>query len=244
MNASISPLKPASRPATPTDRLAVGGLTGFSTCDWPGVLAATVFCQGCPWDCGYCHNPHLRPAGDGGIPWSEVVAFLHRRTAILDAIVFSGGEPTLQAALPAAMREVRAMGFRVGLHTAGPYPTRLSAALPFTDWVGFDAKAPFDRYDAITGVPGSGARAHDSLRRVLDAGIACEVRTTVHPDQLSPADIDDLAAELTALGVRDYAVQTFRMQGCRPGLSKPAGSAASWLPPGIAQLFARFTCRA
>ena len=38
--------------------------------------------------------------------------------------MFSGGEATLQAALPEAMRRVRAMGFKVGLHTAGPYPER------------------------------------------------------------------------------------------------------------------------
>ena len=41
--------------------LRVGGLTPFSTTGWPGMLAAVVFCQGCPWRCGYCHNPHLIP---------------------------------------------------------------------------------------------------------------------------------------------------------------------------------------
>jgi hypothetical protein len=35
--------------------LAVGGLLPFSTCDWPGLLVATIFCQGCPWACPYCH---------------------------------------------------------------------------------------------------------------------------------------------------------------------------------------------
>ena len=42
--------------------LRVGGLTRLSTADYPGELAAVVFCQGCPWRCGYCHNPHLIPA--------------------------------------------------------------------------------------------------------------------------------------------------------------------------------------
>ncbi len=41
--------------------LHVGGLTPLSTTDWPGMLAAVVFCQGCPWRCGYCHNPDLIP---------------------------------------------------------------------------------------------------------------------------------------------------------------------------------------
>ena len=49
---------------------------------------------------------------------------------LLDGVVLSGGEPTLQRGLAAAMRETRAPGFRVGLHTAGPYPDRLSEVLP------------------------------------------------------------------------------------------------------------------
>ena len=41
--------------------LKVGGVTPFSATDYPGKLAAVVFVQGCPWRCGYCHNPHLQP---------------------------------------------------------------------------------------------------------------------------------------------------------------------------------------
>lgn len=39
----------------------VGRMVAFSTVDYPGRLAAVIFCQGCPWGCGYCHNPHLLP---------------------------------------------------------------------------------------------------------------------------------------------------------------------------------------
>ena len=42
--------------------LKVGGFVPLSTADWPGRLVAVVFCQGCPWRCGYCHNPHLQRA--------------------------------------------------------------------------------------------------------------------------------------------------------------------------------------
>ena len=85
--------------------LRVGGLTPLSTSDWPGMLAAVVFCQGCPWRCGYCHNPGLIPArGDNEIPWEDVLAFLRRRQGLLDGVVFSGGEPTAQAGLLDAMR--------------------------------------------------------------------------------------------------------------------------------------------
>ena len=195
--------------------LRVGGLTPLSTTDWPGMLAAVVFCQGCPWRCGYCHNPGLIPArGENEIPWDDVLAFLRRRQGLLDGVVFSGGEPTLQPGLADAMREVRALGFRVGLHTGGAYPRRLAEVLPLVDWVGLDAKAPLADYPRITGVAGSGERARSSLERVLASGVAHDIRTTVHPALLADADVVNLAQDLSAHGVKHYVIQAFRSQGC------------------------------
>jgi len=195
--------------------LRVGGLTPLSTTDWPGMLAAVVFCQGCPWRCGYCHNPHLIPArGDNEIPWDDVLAFLHRRRGLLDGVVFSGGEPTLQPELADAMRAVRALGFRVGLHTGGAYPRRLAEVLPLVDWVGLDAKAPFADYARITGVAGSGASALASLGAVLASGVAHEIRTTVYPALLDAAEVSRLSQDLSARGVTRHVIQAFRSQGC------------------------------
>lgn len=195
--------------------LRVGGLSPLSTSDWPGQLAAVVFCQGCPWRCGYCHNPHLLPShGASPIAWDDVLAFLHRREGLLDAVVFSGGEPLAQRALAGGVRQVKQMGFRVGLHTGGAYPARLADVLPQLDWVGLDIKAPFDAYEAITGVPGSGIDAQASARLVIDSGVAYEFRTTVHPRQLSPRVVQRLAGDLARSGVRRYALQEFRAEGC------------------------------
>lgn len=196
--------------------LRIGGLARLSTCDWPGELVATVFCQGCPWDCFYCHNPHLLPVkGEGELSWPEVEDFLDTRRGLLDGVVFSGGEPTLQAALPAAIRTVRAKGFRIGLHTGGPFPDRLAAVLPLVDWVGFDVKAPFDRYETITGVSGSGEKARRSLGYLLESVVAYDVRTTVDPKLLDGAAMDRLRSELSSLGVRHHRVQACRAIGSR-----------------------------
>jgi pyruvate formate lyase activating enzyme len=193
--------------------LRIGGLAPMTTVDYPGELAAVVFCQGCPWRCRYCHNAHLLPPrGPEQIPWSEVRAFLEARVGLLDALVFSGGEPTLQAALPAAMREVKSLGFKVGLHTAGPYPVRLRRVLPYVDWVGLDIKALPADYPAITGVPGSGERAWESLSLLLDAGVALQVRTTVLPDWTHADDIGPLADRLAAVGVTSHSLQPCRTE--------------------------------
>ncbi len=228
--------------------LRVGGLTPLSTTDWPGMLAAVVFCQGCPWRCGYCHNPGLIPArGDSEIPWGDVLAFLRRRQGLLDGVVFSGGEPTVQSDLPDAMREVRALGFRIGLHTGGAYPQHLAAALPLVDWVGFDVKAPFADYPRTTGAAGSGDRALAGLQQVLASGVAHEIRTTVHPALLADGAVVGLARDLAARGVKHYVIQAFRSQGCGDGaLRQNAARERSLQDVGdeLAGLFEEFSARA
>ena len=226
----------------------VGGLTRLSTTDYPGHLSAVVFCQGCPWRCGYCHNPHLLPAhGSGEIAWSEVLSFLDRRRGLLDAAVFSGGEPLAQAGLADAMRAVRRIGFRVGLHTGGGYPSRLAEVLALVDWIGFDIKASFDDYARITGVTGSGERARKSARLVLDSNVACEFRTTVHPDQHDPRTLRTLAGELAQMGVRDYVLQEFRADGCSDATLRTPMPASfltqHWCADVVAPKFEAFAVR-
>jgi pyruvate formate lyase activating enzyme len=193
--------------------LPIGGLTRLTTVDYPGELSAVLFCQGCPWRCRFCHNGHLIPTvSEDRIPRTEVRDFLERRIGLIDAVVFSGGEPTLHSALPMAMGEVRSMGFKIGLHTAGPYPDRLRRLIPYLDWVGLDIKALPGSYPQITGVPGSGQRAWESLRLLLDTGIALEVRTTLMPGWSREREVRPLMDELAAAGVRKHVLQRCRTE--------------------------------
>ncbi len=128
--------------------------------------------------------------------------------------MFSGGEPTAQAALDDAIDEVRALGFAAGLHTGGAYPRRLARVLPHVNWVGLDVKASAADYASVTGVAGSGDAALASLDLVCASGIAYEVRTTVHPDVTSPDVMERLARELAARGITRWILQPFRPTGC------------------------------
>lgn len=136
-------MSPTLGQAAPTG-LKIGGIQAFSSVDWPGKLVATVFCQGCPWDCPYCHNPSLRPSQSPElVDEAQLWGLLEARRGLLDAVVFSGGEACRQRELLAAARRVRELGFEVGLHTCGAYPRRLAALLEaqLVDWVGLDYKA-------------------------------------------------------------------------------------------------------
>ncbi len=193
----------------------IAGLTPLSTTDFPGCLSAVLYSRGCPWRCGYCHNAHLLDADSSpALNWQDILSFLERRIGWLDAVVFSGGEPTLQRTLSSMVREVRAMGFSIGLHTSGAYPERLSEVLPDIDWVGMDIKAPFDDYASITHVPDSGKCAKTSAKLVLDSGVEYEFRTTVHPHRLDAEKILRIAETLSEMGATHYRVQEFRPKGC------------------------------
>lgn len=194
--------------------LQIGGTVPLTTIDYPGQLAAVVFCQGCPWRCRYCQNAHLLTRKlYTEIRWKDFLELLERRRGLLDAVVFSGGEPTLQRDLPAAVLEVRRMGFKVGLHTAGCYPERLDELLPFLDWVGLDIKAAPDDYPSLTGVPGSGVRAIESLEYLVEAGVDHEVRVTVHDALLPPDRLQALLGLLRERGAAGIVLQRCQTEG-------------------------------
>ncbi|MYM39493.1 anaerobic ribonucleoside-triphosphate reductase activating protein [Duganella qianjiadongensis] len=227
--------------------LKVGGYTAFSATDYPGQLSAVVFVQGCPWRCGYCHNPHLQERTSASpLAWDSLLAALQRRTGLLDAVVFSGGEATIDPALGEAMAQVRAMGYKVGLHTACIYPARLRSVLPLVDWVGFDVKAPFSRYAGITGIANSGDPARACVEMIMASGVAYECRSTVHPLLLPPDSVLEMAQQLAAMGVQNYVLQPFRSTGCAD--DSLIASASGDYPPAaleqqLAPLFAQFSVR-
>jgi pyruvate formate lyase activating enzyme len=207
------------------DDLAIAGFVPFSSIDWPARLAATVFLQGCPWNCGYCQNPELiDPLLCGTLAWRTVRETLKRRVGLLDGVVFSGGEPLRQAAVVDAVAEVRDMGFLAAVHTAGSYPGRLETLLPSLAWVGLDIKAPPLRYGAVTGVEASGVRAWASLDLLLESGIDYEVRVTVDPTVLGLSDVEEIVAELDRRGARMPVLQEVRSMGARPEYAARLGT--------------------
>ena len=190
----------------------VGGVQKCSFVDYPGKLAAVVFTPGCNLRCFYCHNPALLQAADcrTEIPLAAALAFLESRRGLLDAVVITGGEPTLQADLETFIRRVRRMGFAVKLDTNGTRPDVLKSLLDknLLDFVAMDVKAPLHRYEEICG---RGVDL-DAIRTSIDILLSCEIdtefRTTFAP-QLSAADIVMIAGRIR--GARRYALQQYRV---------------------------------
>lgn len=185
----------------------IGGLTKFSAIDYPGKLCCIVFFQGCPLRCAYCHNEHLQDVCSGAIAFSEVIDFLKTRIKRLEAVVLSGGEPLMQDDLSDAVENIKSLGFLVGLHTSGFYTDRFEQVLPKVDWVGFDVKHLFEKYEDITGNPLAGKRALDSLKLLIKSNVPFEARLTYDSRFISESNLVEIAKTLAGLGINELVIQ-------------------------------------
>ena len=202
--------------------LRIGGFVPFSTVDFPGAISAVVFCQGCSLRCAYCHNPNLLdPSRATSLRWADIKKKLEARRDLVDAVVFSGGEPLLQRALPVAIKAAKSMGFKVALHTAGAAPIRLESIVRDLDWVGFDLKAQFSRYGALTGAPRGGQNARRSLAILAASGGSFEVRTTAWPGFHDPDDVAELARCAKAARAGAFVIQQARDPVSRRPVASP-----------------------
>ncbi len=191
----------------------IGGIEKFSIVDFPNKMAAVVFMQGCPWRCPFCHNVQLQDVnGETNIVWQKFIDFLGTRKGILDAVVFSGGEPLVQKGLIDAIKEVKALDYEIGLHTGGYRPEFFREVVELVDWVGFDIKAPLEenRYKVVTGGIADVEKVKESLNVLIESGKSFECRTTCDPRFLSIDDLYEIADTLKSLGVKEYYLQKYR----------------------------------
>ena len=201
----------------------IGGFVPFTLVDYPEHISAVVFCQGCCWHCPYCHNPDLIDINNkiqNAPSWDDILAFLNKRIGLLDAIVFSGGEPILQPYLRHAEKQVKEVGFAAVLHTNGHNPALLADILPELQWVGLDIKAPFtvyhkavfadaERQDKIKNL-NIGKEVEKSLNILLSSNVDFECRTTLDPRILNKDMLREIAGCLSGKGVKTYAIQKYR----------------------------------
>jgi len=175
----------------------IGGLNKFSLSDFPGKVAAVVFTQGCNFRCPFCHNKSLLPLDvedDLLITEDEFFAFLDSRSDLLDAVVISGGEPTIQPDLFAFLHRIRAMGFAVKLDTNGSKPEVLKEIIEnrLVDHIAMDIKAPLHIYKRLAGKVSSCEGVPESIALISKSGIDHEFRTTVVEALLTPVDMREI----------------------------------------------------
>lgn len=181
----------------------IAGLQKMTLLDFPGRVACTVFLQGCNFRCPFCHNTDLLPPnGEELMTEDALIAFLEKRTGLLDGVCITGGEPTLYPGLPDLLRRIKALGYAVKLDTNGFQPKVLRSLVEqkLIDYVAVDAKNGPSRYGQTVGVPGIKLdRIEESLRYLLEDPIRYELRTTVVEPLHDEASILDMGKWLSSL---------------------------------------------
>jgi len=189
----------------------IGGLQKSSLIDYPDLISCIVFTQGCNFRCGYCHNPELVDPENWEEPIlvSIVLDFLKKRVDKLDAVVVTGGEPTLHPDLLDFLKEVKDLGFKVKLDTNGTNPDMLSEGLKegLIDYIAMDAKAPLHKYAFIANRDVLISDIRRSIDLIMQKAPDYEFRTTVVKDQLTYEDIMLIGKMLK--GAKKYYLQRF-----------------------------------
>jgi len=187
-------------------RLRVGGITDMSTVDWYGNVSLVVFFAGCDFKCPYCQNSGLIPLDSGReIDLSLVEERIRANERIIDAVVFTGGEPLVQPAVVEAAKMVKRLGYKLMLNTNGSMKGTLETLLKdrLIDRVALDVKAPLtaEDYGRVSGKPEMGAKFAETVEYALDLskglGVELEARTTVAPTVSDdPAFVRSIAESL------------------------------------------------
>ena len=179
-----------------------------STVDCPKRLSAVLFTPMCNFDCFYCHNRHLL-TDSPVLPSCIVDEFLKKRIHFLDAIVISGGEPTLQEDLPEFLKYLKSLSYYVKLDTNGSNPDMLKKIIEdgCVDYIAMDYKAPVEMYEEICGKGTDGEKVLESLRIIMDSNVDYEVRTTAIP-QISAKDAIKMAKDIAV--VKSYVLQLYK----------------------------------
>lgn len=160
--------------------MTIGGLQKFSLIEYPGKISCIIFTQRCNIRCYYCYNPELVCPALFKTPISEteVFNFLKTRVGKLDAVVISGGEPTLQYRLLDFIKGIKDLGFLVKVHTNGSNPSVIAQILPYIDYITMDIKGPFEKYKAITRSDIDVERYKRSINLIRSVPIRKDFRTT------------------------------------------------------------------
>jgi pyruvate formate lyase activating enzyme len=188
----------------------IGGIQKNSLIDYPGKISCVVFVSGCNFKCPYCHNPELVRNPENRHSEFEIFKFLEQRKHWLDAVVVSGGEPTLQEDIGAFCKKVKSMGYPVKLDTNGSRPEVIGDLLKqkLVDYIAMDIKTVPHQYFPVISNECKQEEILCSIEIIMAAGIEYEFKTTCVKPLIDTSVMDQIARLIS--GAKRYAIQRFQ----------------------------------
>ena len=192
----------------------IGGLQKTTFLDYPDKMACIVFTVGCNLRCPFCHN---RDLVDGLvndlIEEKDFFKFLENRKDILEGVVITGGEPTLQLDLVDFCQKIKKMGFLIKLDTNGTNPKLVKELMDkkLIDFVAMDMKNDFENYEKTVGTPINLDNIKESIEMIQNWGGDYEFRTTVVPTLHTKKNLENI---LKIIPKDKLILQRFRPNNC------------------------------
>ena len=134
--------------------MAIVGIDKLSLLDYEDKVSVVLFSKACNMRCPFCHNGDSVLNAEEELIFDDILAFLKTRKGLIDAVVFTGGEPTLEPDLEVKIKAVRDLGFDIKLDTNGTNPELLEKLLDdgVVDYVAMDIKNSPSLYAETCGV--------------------------------------------------------------------------------------------
>lgn len=164
--------------------MVIHGIQKLTLVDFPGHPASILFTGNCNFRCPFCQNAPLvldseeEPVLDD----HEIISFLKKRKRMLEGVVVTGGEPTINKDLIPFLSSLKDLGYLVKLDTNGYMPDVLKRAVESgaVDYVAMDIKTSLDEYPKLCGVENiDTSRIKESIDFLLSGVVDYEFRTTV-----------------------------------------------------------------
>lgn len=213
----------------------IGGLEKLSLIDYPGYLSAVVFVKGCNFGCKFCYNPmlvlpygkikdiergreegHSHQVKEEDYPLfdeGDLFQFLEKRVGKLEAVVITGGEPTIYDDLPQFIKKIKKLGFLVKLDTNGTNPEMLERLTDgelgeLVDYIAMDLKADRENYEKVVGVKVDFGKIAKSVKIIMEGGLPYEFRTTCVPGFLDVSMLENMGEIIS--GADKWYLQKFK----------------------------------
>jgi pyruvate formate lyase activating enzyme len=171
--------------------------------------------------CRYCYNVELLEQKSDFLSEERILQFLREKVGLLDGVVLSGGECTLEKELGSFAAKIKNMGFLLKIDTNGLNPDMVRSLVEnnLVDFVALDFKAPENKFTEVTQLDRIFYEKFKNtlgftVKSYLEKKIDMEIRTTVHTSLLQEDDINKIISEIDSAGYRgNFYLQNFKNDG-------------------------------
>ena len=196
--------------------MAIVGIDKLSLLDYEDKVSVVLFSKNCNFRCPFCHNGDSVLNAQEELDFNDILAFLKTRVGLVDAVVFSGGEPTLEEDLEVKIKAVKSLGFDIKLDTNGTNPELLEKLLDdkVVDYVAMDIKNSPSLYAETSGVKSLNLdKIKKSISVIMNKAPDYEFRTTLVKEFHERMDFDSFY-ELIKGAKKLYLQKFVDREGC------------------------------